>query len=399
MSRVAPEHEDEPAADDTVVVPADEITQTDEDWPVAEQYRVEPGSTRTTRETVLLTTDREQARPRRFPPLVGPGALLAIAGAVAVLILIALLVQFGRDDDAPTTTPTTVTTTTPTAPGSTTPSPARDIGVDDVEGLPLARARAQLEKDGLHVEVKRTPSPRPRDEVLSQAPEAGTKVAKGDVVVLVVSGGTKKPSSVAIEVPGVVGLSASDAVVAIRDAGFEARIHLVESPEPAGTVLRQSPAEGAGAPRGTSIRLDVAKSLPAPPARIDVPDVVGGSVADARRQLRSLGLTVKVVQVRSDEPAGTVVRQSPRAGAELRKGATVRLAVSTGPQTVDVPDVTGLDEDSARSELEGAGFVVRVVDQETTDPTEDGIVLAQEPAGGAATEGSVVTLTVGRLAG
>jgi eukaryotic-like serine/threonine-protein kinase len=121
-------------------------------------------------------------------------------------------------------------------------------------------------------------------------------------------------------------------------------------------------------------------------------------VADARRQLRSLGLTVTVVQVRSDEPAGTVVRQSPRAGAELRKGATVRLAVSTGPRTVDVPDVTGLDEGSARSELEGAGFEVRVVDQETTDPTEDGVVLTQEPAGGTAASGSVVTLTVGRLA-
>jgi beta-lactam-binding protein with PASTA domain len=213
-----------------------------------------------------------------------------------------------------------------------------------------------------------------------------------------VSSGSKKPSPAAVEVPGVVGLSASDAVVAIRDAGLEAMIHLVESSTPAGTVLRQSPAEGASAPRGSSIRLEVAKSRPTPPVRIDVPDVVGANVAEARRQLRSLGLAVTVVQVRSDEPAGTVVRQSPHAGAELRKGAAVRLAVSTGPQTVDVPDVTGLDEDSARSELEGAGFEVRVIDQETTDPTEDGVVLAQEPAGGTATEGSVVTLTVGRLA-
>jgi beta-lactam-binding protein with PASTA domain len=398
MWRVAPEHEDEPAADDTVVVPADEVTQADAEWPVAEQYRVEPGSTRATRETVLLTQRRQPAPPRRFPPPVGPGVLLAIAGAVAALILIALLVQLVREDDAPTGPPTTATTTTSTTPDATTPSPAGDVGVDDVEGLPLARARTQLEKDGLRVEVKRAPSTRPRDEILSQAPEAGTKVAKGDVVALVVSGGTKNPSPAAIQVPGVVGLSASDAVVAIRDAGFEAKIHLAESSEPAGTVLRQTPAEGVGAPRGTSIRLDVAKSRPTPPVRIDVPDLVGGSVADARRQLRSLGLTVTVIQVRSDEPAGTVVRQSPRAGAELRKGATVRLAVSIGPQTVDVPDVTGLDEDAARSKLEGAGFEVRVVDQETTEPTEDGVVLAQEPAGGTAAQGSVVTVTVGRLA-
>jgi beta-lactam-binding protein with PASTA domain len=399
MWRVAPAHEDESAADDTVVVPADEVTQAGEEWPVAEQYRVEPGSTSATRETVVLTQDRRPAPPRRFPPPVGPGALLAIAGAVAALILIALLVQLGRGDGAATEPTTTVTTTTPTSPGATTPSTAGRISVDDVEGLPLDRARVELERSGLRVKVERTPSTLPRDEVLSQAPKAKTQVAKGDVVTLVVSSGSKKPSPAALEVPGVVGLSASDAVVAIRDAGLEARIHLVESSTPAGTVLRQSPAEGASAPRGSSIRLDVAKSRPiAPAARIEVPDLVGGSVADARQQLRSLGLTVTVVQVRSDEPAGTVVRQSPRAGAELRKGATVRLAVSTGPQTVDVPDVTGLDEDSARSELESAGFEVRVVDQETADPTEDGVVLAQEPAGGTAVEGSVVTLTVGRLA-
>jgi beta-lactam-binding protein with PASTA domain len=398
MWRVAPEHEDESAADDTVVVPADEVTQAGEDWPVAEQYRVEPRSTTATRQTVLLTRDR-QPSPRRFPPPVGPGVLLAIAGAVAALVLIAFLVQLGRGDGATTEPTTTVTTNTPTSPVATTPSSPGKITVDDVEGLPLARARAQLEKDGLRVEMKRTPSARPRGEVLSQAPEAGTGVAKGAVVALVVSAGPKKPSPAVMDVPGVVGLSASDAVVAIRDAGFEAEIRLVESSEPAGTVLRQFPAEDAAVPRGSTIRLDVAKNRPTTPVRIDVPDVVGGSITDARRQLRSLGLAVTVAQVRSAEPAGTVVRQSPRAGAELRKGATVRLAVSTGPQTVAVPDVTGLDEDSARSELESAGFEVHVVDQETTDPTEDGIVLAQAPADGTAAEGSVVTLTVGRLAG
>jgi serine/threonine-protein kinase len=402
---VAPDHDDEPAADDTVFLPAEEITQADEDWPVAEQYRIGPRDASSTpaapatRETVVLAQDRRTA-PGRFPPPVGRGVLLAIAGAVAVaaLILIALLAQL-RGDGATTEPPTTAVTTTPTGSGTTTPSSAGKITLVAVEGLPLARARDQLETGGLRVKVERSPSTRPRDEVLSQSPEADTKVAKGDLIVLVVSNGKKpKPTSASMAVPGVVGLSASDAVVAIRDAGLEAKIHLVESSEPAGTVLRQSPAEGANTTRGSTIRLDVAKTRTAPTIRIDVPDVVGGSIADARRQLRSLGLTATVARVRSDEPAGTVVRQSPGAGAEVRKGASVRLQVSTGPQTLDVPDVTGLDEDSARSELEGAGFEVRVVDQETTDPAEDGVVLAQEPAGGTASEGSVVTLTVGRLA-
>ena len=398
---MAPDHDDEPATDDTVVLPAEENTRADEEWPVAEQYRIAPGDASSApaapppRETVVLTQDR-RTTPRRFPPPVGPGVLLAIAGAVAALILIALLVRLGGGD-ATTEPPTTVTT--PTGSGTTTPSSAGKFTLVEVKGLPVVRARDQLEKAGLRVKVEHSPSNRPRDEVLTQSPEAKANVARGDLIVLVVSSGKKpKPTSTPVTVPGVVGLSASDAVVAIRDAGLEAKIHLVESSEPAGTVLRQSPAEGADTTRGSMIRLDVAKSRPAPPVRIDVPDVVGGTLADARRQLRFLGLTATVVQVHSEEPAGTVVRQSPRSGAEVRRGASVRLQVSTGPQTMDVPDVTGLDEDAARSELEGAGFEVRVVDQETTDPAEDGVVLAQEPAGGTATEGRVVTLTVGRLA-
>jgi serine/threonine-protein kinase len=77
----------------------------------------------------------------------------------------------------------------------------------------------------------------------------------------------------------------------------------------------------------------------------------------------------------------------------------VRLTVSSGRATIDVPDVTGLDEQSARLELENAGFVVRVTDETTTDPAQDGIVVGQAPAAGASLEeGAVVTLVVARYA-
>ena len=43
-------------------------------------------------------------------------------------------------------------------------------------------------------------------------------------------------------------------------------------------------------------------------------------------------------------------------------------------------------------------FNVRVTWQDTTDPSQDGIVLSQDPQGGAEEKpGTVVTLTVGRL--
>ena len=60
--------------------------------------------------------------------------------------------------------------------------------------------------------------------------------------------------------------------------------------------------------------------------------------------------------------------------------------------------MTNEDQSSARAQLQDAGFKVAVVDQEVTDPAEEGIVLSQSPNGGTkAAKGSTVTLTMGRL--
>jgi eukaryotic-like serine/threonine-protein kinase len=247
--------------------------------------------------------------------------------------------------------------------------------------------------------VVREESDRPAGEVLREAPRAGTKLQKDDVVVLTVSGTSTGAAHAEVTVPGVVGLSASDAVMAIRDAGFVARIHLVRSSQAVGTVVAQSPVDGTMAAKGATIRLDVARIQPAPiVARLEVPDLVGSTSTSARSQLRSLGLVVAVDTVDSDQPAGTVVSQSPGAGLEVRKGALVTVRVSSGPAKLAVPDVTGLDEDAARLRLENAGFEVSVVDQPTSDPSRDAVVLDQTPAGGGeAAKNSVVTLTVARL--
>jgi serine/threonine-protein kinase len=131
---------------------------------------------------------------------------------------------------------------------------------------------------------------------------------------------------------------------------------------------------------------------------IAVPGLIGLVAADARRELRELGLRWTLVEVPSEQPRGTVVGQSPRVGAELRKGGLVTLRVSTGPASVAVPDVVGLDEASARGKLEAAGFEVRVVDEPTTDPSQDGAVVSQDPAGSSTSrKGTVVTVTIARL--
>ena len=403
---MASDAEHPPAVDDTVLVDSPPATGEEPaaggDWPVTDLYYVEPDDDSHADETILVATGAAVPVPRRFPPDLGRGpmlALLAIFAVVMVLVLGAVLLGF--DDDDPTTsqpTPTSPAATTSAMETSPLPTASAEIAVEDVEGLRLAQATKALEEQGLQVRVTRSPSERPPGEVLSQAPSAGAEVAKDTVVALVVArtaAPTQGPSQV--EVPRVIGLSASSATTALREAGLEARVRLVTSSERSGTVVDQIPAEGVEVADGTTIQLEVAKARPTV-QRIDVPDVVGSTVAAARSELRSAGLRVTTVAVVSQEPAGAVIAQSPRAGVELREGGTVKLTVSTGPAKVDVPDVTGLDEAAATLELERAGFQVRVIDQSIEDPAQDGVVLRQAPAGGSsAQDGAVVTITVGRL--
>jgi serine/threonine-protein kinase len=76
----------------------------------------------------------------------------------------------------------------------------------------------------------------------------------------------------------------------------------------------------------------------------------------------------------------------------------VTLSVSTGQTATTVPEVLGLDEETARANLENAGFKVAVRETGTDDPAEDGAVVSQDPGPGAEAEpDSTVTIFVGRL--
>ena len=86
-------------------------------------------------------------------------------------------------------------------------------------------------------------------------------------------------------------------------------------------------------------------------------------------------------------------RRAPGGGARAQRGRVVRINVSRGgtettttvvtttttPSRATVPDAVGQDEATARSTLEGAGFVVSVVDLTVTDPSQEGIVVRQSP--------------------
>ena len=129
--------------------------------------------------------------------------------------------------------------------------------------------------------------------------------------------------------------------------------------------------------------------------RIQVPNVVGESQAQAESILDAVDLVASITAEYSDTvPAGTVIQQSPAAGAIVAAGTVVDVVVSLGPSAI-VPDVTGLTEAAAGTALAARGLVTGVVTTANSNTVPAGHVISQAPvADTVVARGSAVDLVV-----
>jgi serine/threonine-protein kinase len=283
-------------------------------------------------------------------------------------------------------------------------SAAEVTRVPSVVGSKTAAAVARLKAAGLQPQVTSVPAKAAAGRVVSEAPVAGTSVAKGSTVSLKVSKGQAT-------VPDVVGQPVSSAKTALSAAGLVPVEYQVPSAEPKGTVTAQRPVSNRRVPRASKVRINVSTgrqggggttaggtTTTTAPQTLRVPNVIGLQQAPAQRRLHSAGLGARIKYVASQQPSGRVVAESPAAGATVGKGSTVRISVSLGPNatTAQVPDVVGQDQQTATNTLQAAGFQVQVITVPPPDPSQSGIVIDEEPGGGtAAPQGSTVTIYVG----
>jgi len=266
-----------------------------------------------------------------------------------------------------------------------------DTEVPNVVGADLETAIVSLEDAGLVAGDIAYDESYDQDrfadgQVTEQQPGAGAMVHAGDEVDLIVAGSELN------EVPDVVGLSESDAITAVQDAGFDIGDIRREFSEEAenGEVIDQAPRAGSEAPEGSPVTLVVSKGM----ETLTAPNVVGLSQADARARLEDVGLLVEVLQEYSDTvAAGEVIAQSPEAGVAVEKGASVTITVSQGEEIVTMPNVVTMEQQAAIDMLEGLGLQVTVRTQ--VNVINAGRVIAQEPDSGARlTPGTRVTITV-----
>ncbi|USQ76380.1 Stk1 family PASTA domain-containing Ser/Thr kinase [Ornithinimicrobium cryptoxanthini] len=117
---------------------------------------------------------------------------------------------------------------------------------------------------------------------------------------------------------------------------------------------------------------------------VAVPHVIGDTEADAETAIRARNLGVgEAIPQADDSSAGTVLDQDPPANQQVPEGTEIVLTVSSGPDSIVIPDVEGNDEASARSILEARELTVAAEVIEEDNPAYDeGIVIRTEPAEG-----------------
>lgn len=142
-------------------------------------------------------------------------------------------------------------------------------------------------------------------------------------------------------------------------------------------------------PAATSTRT-VPSATPA--VLIDIPDLHGAVLAQAKQRLIDLGLKTTVVTVADGrQPDGTIVDSTPEAGSRIRPGTIVVLHEAV--TIVAVPDVHGMTADQADRTLRGLGLDPVFQEAANTDPTRGGRIFSEHPdRGQQVRHGSQITL-------
>ncbi|MEJ8668986.1 MULTISPECIES: Stk1 family PASTA domain-containing Ser/Thr kinase [unclassified Streptomyces] len=252
-----------------------------------------------------------------------------------------------------------------------------------------AQARDRLEDSGLDVgKVERAFSDTvKRGTVISTDPDTGARIRHNDSVSLVISAGPET-----VKVPDLEGYRLDKARTVLKDSGLEPGMETREFSDDIarGSVISADPGTGTKVRSGSAVALTVSKGTP-----VDIPDVIGGSLDDAKADLAEAGLKVKVApaRVNSEFDAGQVAQQSPTEGKQAAKGDTVTLTLSKGPEMIEVPDVVGASVDDATTALESAGFQVDE-DRGLLGLFGDTVKKQSVKGGKTAPKGSTITITI-----
>ncbi len=222
-----------------------------------------------------------------------------------------------------------------------------------------------------------------KGEVTRTEPAEGEPMEDGQVVTVWISTGK-------MTMPNVMGLDWDAAVSMLEENGFHNhRITETDSDQPKNTVVEQSVPARTDVDVNTAIVLKVSSGV----VTKQMPNVVGRDLETAKQFLTSAGLTKwEIKEVESDQPKGTVVRQSENPNAMVDVEKTITLEVADG--MAKMPDVLGKNIEQAKQALTAAGFTKWDIQTVESDQPKDTVVRQSENGGTRVDTTKTITLEV-----
>ncbi|MGV9449813.1 Stk1 family PASTA domain-containing Ser/Thr kinase [Streptomyces sp. NPDC003635] len=203
---------------------------------------------------------------------------------------------------------------------------APKVAVPSVLGRDFDEAKATLEDDKYQFDVKKVVevSSEPEGTVTAQDPELGEEVEKGSTITLTVAKAEEKAT-----VPDVVGKTCDEAKAQMTASDLVGECTEVDTQDPnqVGKVITTTPSAGQEADPGSKVNIQVGKQAN---TQVQVPQIQGQKLKDAKKALQDAGLVVGNVQGSQDDNA-TVFSSDPAPGSTVQQGTTVNLiAVDSG---------------------------------------------------------------------
>src|SRR5271155_4958338 len=130
---------------------------------------------------------------------------------------------------------------------------------------------------------------------------------------------------------------------------------------------------------------------------VAIPKLVGMSPLEAERAGAALGLQVAVERqfYSADIPEGRIMTQMPPPGTKVRRGWSIRVAQSLGPQRVAIPDVTGGSERVAELNIRRRGLSLgSIAHVNLTDVPMDQVISQNPPANASGVSAPKINLLV-----
>lgn len=177
-------------------------------------------------------------------------------------------------------------------------------------------------------------------------------------------------------VPDIVNKPLPEAYSILKASNLNMEISGLEysSAIPSGNVISQDPTSGLKVKAGRSVKVVVSKGI----EFVNVPNIVGQDLGNARKILESIGLKIGDIRETPSRttPDGIVISQNPKYGSITSKNSLVAIEISRHLQS-NMPNLIGKTQEEAERILKSLGSYILIIKEKESDTP--GIIIEQNP--------------------